>query len=31
MLKKHLGNILTWSEHHITNTVSEGLNSKIRP
>jgi transposase len=30
MLKKHLGNILTWWEHRITNAVSEGLNSKIQ-
>ena len=30
MLKKHLGNILTWWKHRITNAVSEGLNSKIQ-
>ena len=30
MLKAHLGNILTWWKHPITNAVSEGLNSKIQ-
>lgn len=30
MLKSHLGNLLTWWEHRITNAVSEGLNSKIQ-
>lgn len=30
MLKRRLSNILTYSKHHITNAVSEGLNSKIQ-
>lgn len=30
MLKKHLGNILTYFDSYITNAVSEGLNSKIQ-
>jgi len=30
MLKKHLGNILTYFESYITNAASEGLNSKIQ-
>ena len=30
MLKKHLGNILTYFECYITNAASEGLNSKIQ-
>jgi transposase len=30
MLKKHLENILTYFECHITNAASEGLNSKIQ-
>ena len=30
MLKRHLENILTYLKHHITNAVTEGLNSKIQ-
>jgi transposase len=30
MLKNHLENILTYFKHHITNAVSEGLNSRIQ-
>ena len=30
MLKRHLGNLLTYLEHRITNAVTEGLNSKIQ-
>lgn len=30
MLKKHIGNLLNWCDHHITNAVSEGLNSRIQ-
>ena len=30
MLKRHLDNLLTYLEHHITNAVTEGLNSKIQ-
>lgn len=30
MLKKHLGNILTYFDCYITNAVSEGINSKIQ-
>jgi transposase len=30
MLKRHLENLLTYLEHHITNAVTEGLNSKIQ-
>jgi transposase len=30
MLKRHLGNLLTYLKHHITNAVTEGLNSKIQ-
>lgn len=30
MLKRHLGNILTYFKHRITNAVSEGFNSKIQ-
>ncbi|MBW1941784.1 MAG: ISL3 family transposase [Deltaproteobacteria bacterium] len=29
-LKRHLPNILTYFKHHITNAVTEGLNSKIQ-
>jgi len=30
MLKKHLGNILTWFKQPISNAVSEGFNSRIQ-
>lgn len=30
MLKRHLPNLLTDLKHHITNGVTEGLNSKIQ-
>jgi transposase len=30
MLKRHLENLLTYLHHHITNAVTEGLNSKIQ-
>jgi len=30
MLKRHLANLLTYLKHHITNAVTEGLNSKIQ-
>jgi len=30
MLKGHLNNLLTYLKHHITNAVTEGLNSKIQ-
>lgn len=30
LLKRHLGNILTYFKHRITNAVSEGFNSKIQ-
>src|SRR5664280_3177435 len=30
MLKRHLDNLLTYLTHHITNAVTEGLNSKIQ-
>lgn len=30
MLKRHLENLLTCLKHHITNAVTEGLNSKIQ-
>lgn len=30
MLKRRLPNVLTYIKHHITNAVSEGLNSKIQ-
>jgi len=30
MLKRHLDNRLTYLKHHITNAVTEGLNSKIQ-
>jgi transposase len=30
MLKRHLKNLLTYLRHHITNAVTEGLNSKIQ-
>jgi len=30
MLKRHLENLLTYMKHHITNAVTEGLNSKIQ-
>jgi transposase len=30
MLKRHLSNLLTYLEHHITHAVTEGLNSKIQ-
>ena len=29
-LKRHLENLLTYLKHHITNAVTEGLNSKIQ-
>ena len=30
MIKSHLGNLLTYFKHWITNAVSEGLNSRIQ-
>ena len=30
LLKRHLPNLLTYLKHHITNAVTEGLNSKIQ-
>jgi len=30
MLKRHLGNILTYLKHRITNAVTEALNAKIQ-
>ena len=30
MLKRHLDNLLAYLKHHITNAVTEGLNSKIQ-
>lgn len=30
LLKRHLDNLLTYLTHHITNAVTEGLNSKIQ-
>ena len=30
MLKRHLPGILAYIKHHITNAVTEGLNSKIQ-
>ena len=30
MLKAHLEELLNWCDHHITNAVSEGLNSRIQ-
>ena len=30
MLKRHLDGLLTYLKHHITNAVTEGLNSKIQ-
>ncbi len=30
MLKSHLDGLLSWCDHHITNAVSEGLNSRIQ-
>ncbi|MBI5760989.1 MAG: transposase, partial [Planctomycetales bacterium] len=30
MLKRRLDNVLTYTQHRITNAVSEGLNSKIQ-
>ena len=30
MLKRHWENLLTYLKHHITNAVTEGLNSKIQ-
>jgi len=30
MLQRHLENLLTYLRHHITNAVTEGLNSKIQ-
>ena len=30
MLKRHWDNLLTYLRHHITNAVTEGLNSKIQ-
>jgi transposase len=30
MLRRHLDNLLTYLKHHITNAVTEGLNSKIQ-
>lgn len=30
MLQRHLDNLLTYLKHHITNAVTEGLNSKIQ-
>lgn len=30
MLKRHLPELLNWCAHHITNAVSEGINSRIQ-
>ena len=30
MLKRHLDHLVTYVKHHITNGVTEGLNSKIQ-
>lgn len=30
MLKRHLPELLNWCDHHITNAVSEGINSRIQ-
>lgn len=30
MLKRHLPELLNWCEHHLTNAVSEGINSRIQ-
>jgi len=30
MLKRHWDHLLTYLKHHITNAVTEGLNSKIQ-
>jgi transposase len=30
LLRRHLDNLLTYIKHHITNAVTEGLNSKIQ-
>jgi transposase len=30
MIKRHLGNVLAFLKHRITNAASEGLNSKIQ-
>lgn len=30
MVRRHIGNILTYFKHRITNAVSEGINSKIQ-
>ena len=30
MLNRHLENVLTFCDHHITNATLEGLNSKIQ-
>jgi transposase len=30
MIRRHIGNILTYFKHRITNAVSEGINSKIQ-
>ena len=30
LLKRHLDHLLTYLKHHITNAVTEGLNSKIQ-
>lgn len=30
MLKRHLPELLNWCSHHVTNAVSEGLNSRIQ-
>ena len=30
MLKRHIEGLLTWIKHHITNGLTEGLNSKIQ-
>jgi len=30
MLKRHLSELLNWCGHHITNAVSEGINSRIQ-
>lgn len=30
MLKKHIEGLLNWCDHHITNAVSEGINSRVQ-
>lgn len=30
MIKRHIGNVMTYFKHRITNAMSEGLNSTIQ-